>query len=59
MVHARQHASEQNQALQRQNWQRVPDSLHSTNGGGCGGLFFARDARQPEHPQLPQWRMIS
>ncbi len=42
MVHALQHACEQNQAFQQQDWQRLPNSLHSTDGGGCGALFFAR-----------------
>jgi len=42
MAHAFQHACEHIQAFQRQNWQRLPDNLHSTKGGGRGGLFFAR-----------------
>lgn len=43
MAHAFQHAREQqNQIFQRQNWQRLPDSLHSTDGGGRGRFFFAR-----------------
>lgn len=42
MAHALQHACEQNQAFQQQGWQRLPGSLHFTDGGGCGGLFFAR-----------------
>lgn len=40
MVHALQHACEHIQAFQQQNWQQLPENLHSTDGGGCGGLFF-------------------
>ncbi len=41
MAHALQHACEPIQAFQQQIRQRLPDNLHSTDGGGCGGLFFA------------------
>lgn len=45
MAHALQHACEHIQAFQQQklqNWQWLPDNLHSTDCGGRGGLFFAR-----------------
>lgn len=41
MAHALQHACEHIQAFQQQKQQRLPENLHSTDGGGCGGLFFA------------------
>lgn len=41
MAHAFQHACKQNQTFQQRQRHWLPDSLHSTDGGGCGGLFFA------------------
>jgi hypothetical protein len=45
MAHALQHACEQNQTFQQRQWQRLPNSLHSTDGGGSEGLFLRENVR--------------